>query len=113
MQLQRPFPWRMESAEVRIEGDVVEVWVHNLNIRTPVYPFRAEAMRESIGAGGRRTETVIAPEARVELVRRGIQVYVGPITFFRTVPLPAWRAMEQAELLIAVRETEGATCVTS
>lgn len=94
-----PLPIQIESATVKIDGSLVTVRAHELNIEHRLPKLMADAVWERLGvAPGTVTLEMTAPTATVELERGGIRIRFGPLSAFRPVLHSYWRFLHNREL---------------
>jgi len=89
--MNKPFPWLMRSAEVRISGSVVAVSAHGLTVRCPLSAVLAAAIWEQLGVQAGKVSVHIQGEAaKVWLTWDGLKVEIGPYTINRVLQNDRW-----------------------
>ena len=94
-----PLPIKLETATVKIAGNLVTVSAHGLHIEHRLPQLMADAIWERLGvSAGTVTVEMTAPAATAELERGGIRIRFGPLSVFRPVLHSYWRFLHSREL---------------
>lgn len=98
-------PSRVRSAEVVWHRETLRVSLHGTTVVFPVSEKQDLEMGRYLGDFGHpENQRLSASEATVNLVRGGVSVWIGKLSWFRPVRQNIWNVLRDRE--IAAREKE-------